>query len=103
MAVKPDQRSPAAQAYRSLYRTPEWRALKKRRLEAEPLCRTCARLGRSTPATVCDHIRPHRGDRVLFFDLANTQALCETHHSSNKQAAERGRPRVAVGADGWPL
>src|SRR4029453_6963080 len=98
--AQPDQRSAAAQAYRSWYKTPQWRELRRRRLEAEPLCRTCRRLGRNIPATIVDHIRAHKGDAGLFFAFANTQSLCVTHHSSNKQRAERGIAPVAVGADG---
>jgi hypothetical protein len=100
---KPDQRSAAAQAYRAWYKTPQWRKLRRRRLEAEPLCRTCRRLGRTTPATIVDHIRAHKGDAGLFFAFGNTASMCQPHHDSNKQRAERGIARVAVGADGWPL
>ena len=34
-----------------------------------------------TPATVVDHIIPHRGDRKLFWDESNWQSLCERHHN----------------------
>ena len=27
-----------------------------------------------------DHIRPHRGDPVLFWDQTNWQPLCKHHH-----------------------
>lgn len=97
-----DARSPEAQSYRSLYWTPEWRSLRKRRLAAEPNCRMCARLSRTTAADIVDHVKPHRGQRALFFDFANTQSLCHTHHSSTKQRHERGRPQQAIGRDGWP-
>lgn len=97
-----DARSAQAEAYRALYRTPEWRALRKRRLNAEPNCRMCASLGRHTPATILDHIEPHRGDLARFLNPANTQPLCAVHHSSTKQRHERGRPQQAMGRDGWP-
>lgn len=48
---------------------------------------TCARCGR--PATVVDHVTPHRGDRKLFWDRANWQPLCTSCHSSTKQREER--------------
>lgn len=98
-----DARSAQAQSYRTLYATPEWRAIRKRRKQIEPNCRMCARLGCVTPMNIVDHVEAHRGDRAKFFDLANTQSLCHTHHSSNKQRAERGRPVQAVGRDGWPV
>jgi 5-methylcytosine-specific restriction protein A len=45
--------------------------------------------GRVTPATVVDHIIPHRGDPVLFWDRkGNWQGLCAPHH--NKKTGEGG-------------
>lgn len=44
------------------------------------------------PATVTDHIVPHRGNWELFVggkDYANLQGLCNRHHSQ-KTAAEDG-------------
>jgi hypothetical protein len=32
----------------------------------EPLCRLCLEAGRVTPATVADHLEPHRGDFTAF-------------------------------------
>ena len=37
--------------------------------------------GNLTPATVVDHIIPHRGDMKLFWDESNWQALCESCHN----------------------
>lgn len=49
----------------------------------------CAELGLTVPiASVVDHIEPHRGDQVLFWDKANWQSLCGTHHSADKQSEE---------------
>lgn len=48
---------------------------------------TCTMCGK--PATVVDHIEPHRGDRKLFWDSSNWQALCQTCHNSRKQSQER--------------
>ena len=50
-------------------------------LKAHPLCAECQKEGRLTPATVVDHIIPHRGDQKLFWDEANWQPLCEQHHN----------------------
>ena len=33
-----------------------------------------------TPATVVDHIIPHRGDKRLFWDEKNWQPLCKDCH-----------------------
>lgn len=89
--------------WRHLYNTARWRNLRKAQLTAEPLCRMCARLGRVTAATVADHVTPHKGDEALFFDRTNLQSLCKPCHDGAKQREERGRPLVAVGADGWPV
>ena len=34
----------------------------------------------NAPASVVDHIKPHKGDYDLFWDEANHQALCKRCH-----------------------
>lgn len=56
---------------------------KKRRLiflRKNPLCESCRENGRYTMATVVDHIRPHKGNKELFWDESNWQALCKPCH-----------------------
>jgi 5-methylcytosine-specific restriction protein A len=55
-----------------------------------PICEICTANGHTTPADVVDHIQPHRGDRALFWDETNWQALCKMHHDSDKARLERG-------------
>lgn len=57
-----------------------WRIARARYLKRHPLCVICKREGRLTPATVVDHIIPHRGDRQLFWDITNWQPLCKGCH-----------------------
>ena len=39
--------------------------------------------GRPTPATVVDHIEPHKGDMELFWDFENNvQSLCAACHNT---------------------
>lgn len=57
-----------------------WQKARARYLKAHPLCVFCKREGKLEKATVVDHITPHRGDRVLFWDEANWQALCKPCH-----------------------
>jgi 5-methylcytosine-specific restriction endonuclease McrA len=38
---------------------------------------------------IADHVKPHRGDRSLFFDENNLQCLCKACHDKAKQAEER--------------
>ena len=59
---------------------------RKKYLEAHPLCVECMKEGRSVKATDVDHIIPHRGDRTLFWDQSNWQALCHHHHSMKTRA-----------------
>ncbi|WP_460274261.1 HNH endonuclease signature motif containing protein [Celeribacter sp. ULVN23_4] len=47
----------------------------------------CVRCG--APATVVDHIIPHKGDDRLFWDKTNWQALCKPCHDRQKQREER--------------
>ena len=59
----------------------EWRKARKKYLEAHPLCEECLKLDRYVKATDVDHIIPHRGDPILFWDRNNWQALCHRCHS----------------------
>jgi 5-methylcytosine-specific restriction protein A len=70
-------------------------------LRHHPLCRMCERESRVTAATVVDHVVPHRGDQVLFWDTGNWQPLCKQHHDSTKQRDERSTA-APIGLDGWP-
>ena len=57
-----------------------WRSERKAFLERHPLCVECQKEGKLTPATVVDHIIPHRGDQRLFWDQENWQPLCKDCH-----------------------
>ena len=57
-----------------------WRKARAAFLQRNPLCNECIKHGRLTPATVVDHVIPHRGDQKLFWDEANWQALCKSCH-----------------------
>lgn len=96
-------RSAEAQAYRPLYKTAQWKRLRQWVLSQEPLCRYCAAAGRTTAAEVVDHIRPHKGDRKLFYDCRNLQPLCRNHHDSAKQFEEKRGYSNEIGLDGNPI
>jgi 5-methylcytosine-specific restriction endonuclease McrA len=96
MTKRPSQ---AARGYDS-----EWRKMRLEFLKRHPRCMLCAKYDVRRPATVVDHIRPHRGDMQLFRAPNNLQALCASCHSSWKQSIERGgKPRgpKGCGEDGW--
>ena len=57
-----------------------WRKARAAFLQRNPLCNECMKHGRLTPATVVDHVIPHRGDQKLFWDEGNWQALCKSCH-----------------------
>lgn len=64
--------------------TAEWERESKAFLKECPACRRCG-----APATLVDHIQPHKGNQRLFWNRANWQPLCRPCHNSAKQAEER--------------
>ncbi len=87
-----------------LYDKRRWRRESRRFLQAHPLCRMCEQIGKTTLATVVDHITPHRGDEELFWDKAgNWQGLCATCHSGAKAVLERTGKVKGCDLDGVPL
>ncbi|MBX9911188.1 MAG: HNH endonuclease [Beijerinckiaceae bacterium] len=83
--------------------TTAWDKARAGHLRSHPHCVMCAKTGRTTPATHVDHVKPHRGDQAAFWDRANWQSLCASHHSSAKQRDDNAGRSVAVDADGWPI
>jgi 5-methylcytosine-specific restriction enzyme A len=68
---------------------PRWRRARRRYLARHRLCVRCAAAERVEPATVVDHVVPHRGDQELFWDEANWAALCKRCHDA--KTAREGR------------
>lgn len=66
-----------------------WGRARRCFLRAHPFCVHCEQRGKLTAATVVDHIKPHRGDAVLFWSESNWQSLCKHHHDV-KTAREEG-------------
>jgi 5-methylcytosine-specific restriction enzyme A len=92
------------QDWHHLYKTAEWKRLRRARLTACPTCVYCEQQGRVTAATVVDHIVPHKGDIALFFDYSNTQSMCDAHHNSTKQREENnGLKKIGCDINGEPL
>ena len=80
-----------------------WRLARNRFLTKHPLCRMCQEVGRVSAATLVDHIRPHRGNMRLFWDMSNWQALCAPCHDGAKQKQDISGKVVGCGVDGLPL
>lgn len=80
--------------WRKWYKTQRWRALRWQVLRRDRFtCRMCGAIAQDSAQLVADHIQPHRGDPVLFWNEANLQCLCAPCHNSEKQkmeAATRG-------------
>ena len=66
-----------------------WRRVRQAFLKRNPLCVACRAEGRLESATVVDHVVPHRGDPVLFWDRANWQSMCKPCHDA--KTAREGR------------
>ncbi len=98
----PDTRTARAQAYRKWYSTTRWRKLRTSVLRDQPLCQMCSTPNIPVPATVCDHVTPHRGDEHLFWS-GPFQGLCAPCHDQHKQGIEARGYGTAIDADGWPL
>lgn len=83
------KRTRSSSKYRSWYSLKVWELLRQNQLSKSPLCAECLRNDELTPATVVDHINPHRGNWESFVDQNNLQSLCKHHHDS-KTAREDG-------------
>ena len=70
--------------------TSKWRRYALSFLKGHPLCRECEKVGRTTLATVVDHIRPHRGDMKLFWLKSNHQPLCKRCHDIKTTTEDGG-------------
>ena len=58
----------------------KWRKARELFIKEHPLCVQCEAEDIIEPATVVDHITPHKGDLRLFWRRSNWQALCKRHH-----------------------
>jgi 5-methylcytosine-specific restriction protein A len=66
-----------------------WRKARAAFLASHPLCAACQAEGHVVPATVVDHVVPHRGDQKLFWDRTNGAPACKPCHDA--KTAREGR------------
>ena len=85
-----------------LYNNRTWRQKRAEQLSIEPLCRYCKARGIITVATVADHVVPHRGDLVLFWE-GKLQSLCQKCHSGAKAELENTGRLRGCDTDGVPI
>jgi predicted kinase len=93
---------PEYRDYEKWYHTKRWERKSKLQLKQFPLCVYCQKTGQIVPATVADHIEPHKGDYQKFW-FGELQSLCWSHHSSAKAKEEYYGYKRDIGADGWPI
>lgn len=67
------------------YTSTRYQKARRSFIRSHPLCVECDRLGIVEPATILDHIKPHRGDWKLFWDHSNWQSLCTICHNRKSQ------------------
>lgn len=68
----------------------KWRKARLGFLRKHPLCTYCIAKGLVIEATVVDHIKPHKGDKILFWQRDNWQALCKSHHDAKTVREDGG-------------
>ena len=79
-----------------------WQRRRKLQLAEHPLCAFCLKRAVVTPATVVDHVEPHKGDWNKFV-LGELQSLCANCHNRHKHIVEIRGHSFEVGDDGWPI
>ena len=92
-----DRRSSSQRGYGS-----RWQKARDSFLRSHPLCADHQQRGHIVPATVVDHIIPHRGDSKLFWDHDNWQSLCRLCHDGHKQRMEHGSMTASCDLSGKP-
>ena len=78
---------------KKMYNSAAWKNARKLQFHRNPICEQNPdeRTGRpcTSPATVVDHKKPHRGNWELFMDAMNLQSMCK-HHHDKKTATQDG-------------
>jgi hypothetical protein len=97
----PRRRNPHAILPDRWYGLSIWKRRSASQLRLEPLCAFCREQGRVEPATLADHVEPHKGDWNAFA-TGELQSLCATCHNRTKREIELHGFHSALGLDGWP-
>lgn len=79
-----------------------WDKLRKEILARDRyLCQSCLANGKPRQANHVDHKTPKAKGGTDHPD--NLQALCQECHGAKTIAENGGKPKLAIGADGWPM
>lgn len=100
-------RTPEAEQYRKLYQAKQWRVLREHVLLRDRFtcqrCKCFLKRGRSHPqSAVVHHIKAHKGDLDLFFDINNLVSTCKACHDGPIQSAEARGYDTTISESGWP-
>ncbi|MDC3414281.1 HNH endonuclease [Terrihalobacillus insolitus] len=63
----------------------KWRKARNTFLVNNPICVKCGRV-----ADVVDHIKPHKGDKRLFWSQSNWQSMCSPCHNAKTAKEDMG-------------
>lgn len=77
---------------KAFYGSRAWKALRKVKLAADPLCEDCLEKGLLVPAAIADHIEPISVRPDLALAQENLGSKCWSCHS-RRHAAEQSRER----------
>lgn len=99
----PGRRGVEASEYRHLYKTARWERLRQATLMRDGYRCTEAGCGRLIVGSVAHvhHIKPHKGDRALFFDPDNVRLVCDDCHVGPIKRDELRGYSIAIGIDGF--
>lgn len=67
-----------------------WQRARELYLQSNAVCVECLSDGKIEAATVVDHIVPHKGDKRLFWNQGNWQALCKRCHDRKTATNDGG-------------
>ena len=86
---------------KAMYNSKRWQAERREQLRKNPLCSDYFGVHgiSKEPATIVDHIKPHKGDKVLFWDPNNRQSMCKPCHDRKTVEEDGGFGRKVKNAD----
>lgn len=93
---------PERPPWNAWYGLGRWRKRQRAQLLRAPLCCFCLERGHVQPATIADHVIPHRGNWNAFW-LGELQSLCKLCHDGAKKQLEQRGYVTDIGKDGWPI
>ncbi|KAB0285456.1 HNH endonuclease [Vibrio fortis] len=87
--------------YQAFYKSPEWKALRERKIKQEPLCETCKDNGFIREGQDVDHVIEIKDDFSLRLDITNLRTLCRSCHVHKTVKVRKAREEKNVGRMGW--